>query len=318
MKKNRHFKAIHSIAIIAILAIIGFSFTACDEDSTNENGNNNGNNNGNTALHEGTWNKGSYQLVINGTSFTIIKDSQHHTRGAITFTGNNTTGSFVCYFYEYWSNGIWIVSPVSNNGIYQKSGNTLTLTGLDTQDFNGGWSKSSVYDPSLGANNIGRIGPGGGIIFYFSEEGFKLYMSADDTVGVEAQYLEASSTIQGTLLRWSTATDSPFATISNVANATAIGTGKRNTSLILAGDSTAPAALSTHGTIGTKADWFLPSSDELFEMYKQRSLLNLTTGILWSSSQSDNDNALLRDFSNILWGSSSKKSALTVRAIRAF
>ena len=122
---------------------------------------------------------------------------------------------------------------------------------------------------------------------------------------------------QGTSLRWSTATSSPYATIDSAAQATAIGAGKNNTTLILAGDSTAPAAKAcVDYDGGGMNDWFLPSKDELNEMYNAGTI---TSGWYWSSSEGNfNVDAWYQNFGNGGQASYYKLNAYSVRAVRAF
>ena len=132
-----------------------------------------------------------------------------------------------------------------------------------------------------GTYKVGDTGPGGGTIFYYNANGFTV------TGFGTCYYLEAAPLNTVTQKRWSTATGNPFPIIDDAANTAAIGAGKNNTALILAGDPTAPAALacvSYNG--GGKNDWFLPSIDELLELYKSRNRLGLTASYrLWSSTQ---------------------------------
>ncbi|MCL2174751.1 MAG: bacterial Ig-like domain-containing protein [Treponema sp.] len=132
-----------------------------------------------------------------------------------------------------------------------------------------------------GTYKVGDTGPGGGTIFYYNANGFTV------TGFGTCYYLEAAPLNTVTQKRWSTVTGNPFPVIDDAANTAAIGAGKNNTALILAGDPTAPAALacvSYNG--GGKNDWFLPSIDELQELYKLRNRLGITASYrFWSSTQ---------------------------------
>jgi len=145
---------------------------------------------------------------------------------------------------------------------------------------------------------IGDIGPGGGIIFFVADgitqydndiyEGSPFTMNGftDTYSGRTLYYLEASLEIFE-YIQWST-------TIYNVATGTAIGTGRNNTALMIAGG-TAPAALVCRDyNGGGKNDWFLPSKDELNQIFKfeQGFIDNLwehpwVDWSFWSSSQND-------------------------------
>jgi hypothetical protein len=162
---------------------------------------------------------------------------------------------------------------------------------------------------------LGDTGPGGGKIFYVSKTGFT--MTDNNQL---CHYLEAASSDQGSLVWGSTATHTTTTNI--VGTGTAIGTGRKNTALILATDSDAPAAKACHEyTGGGKSDWFLPSKDELNELYKNRtSIGNLESFFYWSSSQgSPADTSWRQNFSNGDQDSNfGKGSAYSVRAVRAF
>jgi len=132
-----------------------------------------------------------------------------------------------------------------------------------------------------GTYKVGDRGPGGGTIFYYNANGFTV------TGFGTCYYLEVAPLNTASERRWSTVTGNPFPDVDAAANTTSIGAGKNNTTLILEADPTAPAALacvSYNG--GGKNDWFLPSIDELLELYKLRNSLGLTASYrLWSSTQ---------------------------------
>jgi len=166
---------------------------------------------------------------------------------------------------------------------------------------------------------IGTTGDGGGIIIYHNHAGFTV-TGADSFT---AYYLEAAPTNQVTNIKWSnTNVDVTGAT------GTAIGTGKGNTAAIIAAHSgdtasnnAAKAAVAYTG--GGKNDWFLPSKDELNEMYKARTHLGVSSGWFWSSSQFVSSTAWVQDLFNGIQPADSKDIdgkgyATSVRAIRAF
>jgi len=114
---------------------------------------------------------------------------------------------------------------------------------------------------------IGDIGEGGGIIFYISTTGFT--MTDDSSV---AHYLEAAPNDMSTPLAWSSEEYEWGIFISGIG--TAIGTGRNNTALILNTDANAPAALACKDyNHNGKKDWFLPSKDELNELYENRTVV---------------------------------------------
>ena len=156
----------------------------------------------------------------------------------------------------------------------------LTLAACDNSDDGG--SPSYEY------------GPGGGIIFYKNEAGFTVYQYAGDTTGVTCHYLEAA--LYDISPRAWASGEFPYGyTQTNIeGTSTDFGTGKRNTAVILAVDSDAPAAKACNDYIGKDGynDWFLPSKDELYKLYEfyaahgKGSYANLKYNKwYWSSSQ---------------------------------
>jgi hypothetical protein len=131
----------------------------------------------------------------------------------------------------------------------------------------------------------------------------------------------APADISGTL-RWSTATGSPYIEIPGTQ--TGIGTGAANTAAILATDANAPAAkaCNEYTSPNNTTDWFLPSKDELNELYQNRAAIGIpNSGFYWSSSEYsiDSDYAWRHAFNNgnqngVLKGNDSS----SVRAVRAF
>ena len=86
---------------------------------------------------------------------------------------------------------------------------------------------------------------------------------------------------------------------------------------------TSAADISANYTDGTYSDWFLPSKDELNEMFvnlHQQGLGNFADGFYWSSTQSNDWYAWLQDFGYSTTNQTSmyKNYATNVRAVRAF
>jgi len=163
---------------------------------------------------------------------------------------------------------------------------------------------------------IGETGEGGGIIFYHKHSGF----TVTGTDSFTAYYLEAAP-FQGQYI-WTWAS-SDFEETDIPGTKTAIGTGKNNTALILASDPAAPAAKECADyENGGKSDWFLPSKDELYEMFKARNHFdNLVEVNIWSSSQSNYEGGAYCMYFKQVGGEQigpAKGCELHVCAIRAF
>jgi hypothetical protein len=157
---------------------------------------------------------------------------------------------------------------------------------------------------------LGDLGPGGGKIFYVNPNA--------DSDGWT--YLEAAPNDIGNYA-WAPA---PY-TDTSISTGTAIGTGRENTTKIIAqiGAVNAPAASACHNAIyGGKNDWFLPSRDELKKLYDNMGFVGGfdTNTSYWSSSQAEDYpySACTVVFSNGNLDSMSKTNTMKVRAIRVF
>lgn len=164
---------------------------------------------------------------------------------------------------------------------------------------------------------IGDTGPAGGLIFYVNPTGIEMV-----GMGSFIKYLEvAPASTEWAAKKWS----DPNATL--IGTNSDIGTGWRNTSVIVAGISgseTGRAAelcdslSSAHGG-STYNDWFLPSLNELSALYTAVHLLGgFASGAYWSSSEFNASNVSTVSFVN---GSSNfhlKSATYYVRCIRAF
>ena len=178
-----------------------------------------------------------------------------------------------------------------------------------------------ILEPFFAKYNIGDTGPGGGRIFYESTTGF-----TDMYSGQTHHYLEAAPINLGTNLGWASsawiynAIPSMDSTNSTDTADTPIGTGRRNTAFILEEDNAAPAALACKNyTGGGKTDWFLPSRDELIELYNQRTILGIpATNAYWSSSQYNDNQAWYMGFDYPASYPIDKDDPYNVRAIRSF
>ena len=112
-----------------------------------------------------------------------------------------------------------------------------------------------------------------------------------------------------------------YGTTMSGADGSAIGTGAQNTIDIEAGCTTAGTAadICANLTLGGYSDWFLPSKDELNEMYQNKSTIGgFANSGYWSSTEYDNDYAWIQYFSYGGQGSPYKSGSASVRAIRAF
>jgi hypothetical protein len=155
---------------------------------------------------------------------------------------------------------------------------------------------------------VGQTGPGGGIVFF--DKG---------NANGGWRYLESAATDQSTGLAWGC-----FNTNTITGTQSAVGSGKANTSLIVAGcnDSSYAAKLCENLVLGGQSDWYLPSRDELFLMYKnihlnsQGNFKSSNVGY-WSSTEYDIKNAWqVMFYTGFTFNQS--KGTYCVRAVRAF
>jgi len=105
------------------------------------------------------------------------------------------------------------------------------------------------------------------------------------------------------------------------ASGTAIGTGASNTSAILSGCATRPIAASVCSTYdgGDYEDWFLPSLDELYELYINRVAIGgFGSAYYWSSTEYHSARAWLQGFGNGTQYYYYKSYPTRVRCVRAF
>jgi hypothetical protein len=149
----------------------------------------------------------------------------------------------------------------------------------------------------------------GGIVFYLDGNGGGLIAATSD---------------QSSAAEWGC-----YGTLISGADGTAIGTGNQNTIDIEAGCTTPGTAadICANLTLGGYSDWFLPSKDELNEMY-----LNIGQGNAlglgniggfanygyWSSTEVGNYGAWGQDFDSGFQGSIAKLNGPIFRAVRAF
>ncbi|MBR6198706.1 MAG: DUF1566 domain-containing protein [Spirochaetales bacterium] len=176
-----------------------------------------------------------------------------------------------------------------------------------------------------GVYTIGERSPSGGIVFYYSREGFNVY-DAEGNV-VVAHYMECSDVLSKSI-SWCSRKES--ASCCEPKTETGFGYGKANTMKILttnhaggALSETNCAALlcSKYSTINTKTgDWWLPSKDELNLIYTNLKCKGYISdsSYFWSSSSYSNSTAWYQSFYSGDQNYDYKHGRGSVRAVRAF
>lgn len=168
------------------------------------------------------------------------------------------------------------------------------------------WQASVVYA-------IGGDGPAGGKVFYDKgsySNGWRYLEGAVSNVGGSTTYPWGG---YGT---------------SSGGTGTAIGTGAENTAVIVeAYGDTEPyentgnyaARVCDQYEYGGYSDWFLPSKDELNELYVNRTRFTpYLDSLYWSSSEADSDDAWLQNVTSGYQEPNQKSFNLEVRAVRRF
>jgi hypothetical protein len=177
------------------------------------------------------------------------------------------------------------------------------------------------------ALQLGEQGPGGGIIFYKASTPF----TCGPTRATTCRYLEAApdgwNTGQDPTRTWA---PSGVGRTSAIAQETGIGWGYSNSLIVVAlagantSNSAAALARSYTSVVSsvTYNDWFLPSKDELRELYLQKSLVgSFVNDWYFSSSDSTIDAgafAFIHRFADGASALGGKVSTPYLRPIRAF
>ena len=230
------------------------------------------------------------------------------TQTTVTLNGNNPTIG----------TGVWsIVSGLGGSFSNPNSYNS-NFTGNNNETYTLRWSTiacDSSYDyvKVYIGNVVGQYAYGG-VIFYVYGSGNNGFVCATTD--------QSSGTIWGC-----------SATSITGAYGTSIGTGAQNTINIEAGCPTVGTAadICANLSLNTYTDWFLPSKDELYEMFINKDEINTaalnnggtifdvtSSSIYWSSSEYSVNNAWYYYFVLSSSFNSNKNSSYRVRAIRAF
>jgi hypothetical protein len=239
--------------------------------------------------------------TISGAGGTLIgTTTATASSGVATFTGLGIDGTpGTAYTITYTVSGLTVATA------------TVTLAALTCA--------------TGGTCSVGDTGPGGGKIFYVATTPFACGPTGSET----CRYLEAAPITwsRGTsdpTLSWATGTTNQSTAVTG-ADGTAIGTGYKNSLDIVAqtgnvAASSAAVAAREYGG-GSKNDWYLPSKDELNQLYVARTTVGVFhSEYYWSSSESDSSSAWSQKLGDGFQSSTPSKSNLlhSVRPVRAF
>jgi len=292
-----------------------------------------------TDIEGSLWTSGAFEFCFSLASVTFSPTSKVTSIGPLAFAGavieNITIPNSVTSIGDRAFNGCTSLTSVTFQGTIPSSGFHSDAFGISTTGpeyigdlrdkyFAANGGGIGTYTRPSGGNTwtktyaLGDTGPGGGKVFYYSAAGFTM----TDTNEL-CHYLEAAPSDMLSGLAWASngyeSTDIP-------GTETAVGTGRKNTALILATDADAPAAKACKEYDGgDKTDWFLPSGDELSLLSTNRSYVgNMKIDSYWSSLQVNNVGAWYQNFSGVQGSNGDfdygdyKNRAFLVRAIRAF
>ena len=180
--------------------------------------------------------------------------------------------------------------------------------------------------------SIGDIGPAGGFIFYDCD--LDNYSgNSDGLISTECgwRYLEAAPSDLGSSICFGYVNEH---NLLNSGTSTGIGSGKRNTQLLIADMGTSAydglsytgnyaAKVCDQASYGGYSDWFLPSKDEIYLMFvnlcKNGKGNFAKNGEYWSSSESSGSYAWLQYFGSEGYRTTTVRGTLfRVRAVRSF
>lgn len=168
---------------------------------------------------------------------------------------------------------VWFNSNTAKTYVYYDS------AWIEIGGGSGNASLSEIGDVAIAESySIGDTGPAGGKIFITPS-------TAGNSTG---KYFEVAPSASQVTRTWSSEANwvSPVAG----ADGTAIGTGEQNTADIVAQSGnlsgSSAAVYASEYSVNGYSDWYLPSKDEVSELKNNFSVLGLSVGYYWTSSES--------------------------------
>ena len=252
----------------------------------------------------------SKEVLVAQVATPVISPSEETFSGTVEVSMSTTTSGATIHYTTDGSDPT--IASTSYGSTFTISATTTVKAVAVKSGMSNSTIASRLYTLQLPVYTVGDVGPAGGVVFYVNE---------DQTI-TTWNYLEAASADEATTYIYST----PYTTTGTTA--TAIGAGKENTQTIVdvIGTTTSYAAkickdksVTYNGK--TYSDWFLPSKDELDEMYKNREMIDgFIDSWYWSSTEYDDTSiyAWGQDFDSGEQDYGGKDLSCRVRAIRAF
>jgi len=266
-------------------------------------------------------------VTVTAPAFTISSASETKASGsAITgYTISSTGGAIASY----------AISPAAPAGLTFNtstgllSGTPTTVAGataytITATNASGSATRTFTLTVTAAVYTVGQTGPGGGKIFYVAPSPF----ACGPTLATTCTYLEAAPTSNAVANYWTDVTRT-WSTGANQsvsvpnANGTTIGTGYKNSLAIVAqaGNveaSSAAVAARNYAGPNSLSDWYLPSKDELNQLFLQKTTVGgFVDSYYWSSSEFAADYAWFQGF-NVGVQSVLKNGTYYVRPVRAF
>ena len=264
-------------------------------------------------------------------AFTLSASSETRTvnTAATGFTVTSTGGDIASFAISATPPGM---SFNTSTGALTGTPNTVagsTAYTITATNASGSATRTFTLTVTAVVYTVGQTGPGGGKIFYVAPSPF----ACGPTLSSSCTYLEAAPTSNTVANYWTDGTRTwstganQIVSVPN-ANETTIGTGYKNSLAIVAqtgnvGASSAAVAARDYGGPNSLSDWYLPSKDELNQLYLQKTTVgDLVANFYWSSSEYNTEaaNAWVQRFSDGLQGFGGKNhpGGLYVRPVRAF
>ena len=113
--------------MLVIVLVFGMTVVGCDNDATDGEAN---------TIRDGTYmnqNHNNYKVVIQGNSWTSIKDNANWGKGTYTLSGNNVSGRST----HAWDNGTWVPYTADTfTATFNEGNNSFTITTTTGRDQN--------------------------------------------------------------------------------------------------------------------------------------------------------------------------------------